>query len=203
MTVTASFTPHPEGLASARRLEGFSSAVCSRCSYCERPSIRALRRSSATVLAVKCFLVAMVFVSQDGVEDCEEFAGRSDGDEHFGLAGVDEALAKALRPGCDAGSELARARSATLRPPLSCLALPWPTADAASPARLAIFLLSARRAPAFGDEGAGRDWPHAGNGASRSSCRAIRAIRARKRRSPHQSRLAPSRARRSGWLCSF
>ena len=45
-------------------------------------------------------------LSQDGVEDCEEFAGRSDGDEHFGLAGVDEALAKAKRTGLlTAGSE--------------------------------------------------------------------------------------------------
>src|SRR5580704_7114154 len=39
------------------------------------------------------------FVPQDGVEDGEEFTGRGDGDEHFGLAGVDEALAKGLEDG--------------------------------------------------------------------------------------------------------
>ena len=35
-----------------------------------------------------------MFVPQDGVEDGKEFAGRGDGDEHFGLAGVQETLAE-------------------------------------------------------------------------------------------------------------
>src|ERR1700728_5205914 len=42
------------------------------------------------------FWAPWLFVPQDGVEDGEEFTGRGDGDEHFGLAGVDEALAKSL-----------------------------------------------------------------------------------------------------------
>src|SRR6202167_1320910 len=45
------------------------------------------------------FWAPWLFVSQDGVEDGEEFAGCRDGDKHFGLAGVDEALAKGLEDG--------------------------------------------------------------------------------------------------------
>jgi hypothetical protein len=56
-------------------------------------------KASATVLVVKPFCGPWLFVSQDGVEDGEEFAGCRDGDEHFGLSGVDEALAKGLEDG--------------------------------------------------------------------------------------------------------
>src|SRR6202050_848040 len=45
------------------------------------------------------FWAPWLFVPQDGVEDGEEFTGGGDGDEHFGLAGVDEALAKGLEGG--------------------------------------------------------------------------------------------------------
>jgi molybdopterin biosynthesis enzyme len=40
------------------------------------------------------FWVPWLFVSQDGVEDGEEFAGRGDDDEHFGFACVNEARAQ-------------------------------------------------------------------------------------------------------------
>src|ERR1700735_5455031 len=45
------------------------------------------------------FWAPWLFVSQDGVEDGEEFAGRGDDDEHFGFACVNEALAKGLEDG--------------------------------------------------------------------------------------------------------
>src|ERR1700735_5776137 len=45
------------------------------------------------------FWAPWLFVSQDGVEDGEEFAGRGDDDEHLGFACVNEALAKGLEDG--------------------------------------------------------------------------------------------------------
>src|ERR1700679_1646734 len=62
----------------------------------ERPSRRAFGAPQRLCWRSSGFWAPWLFVSQDGVEDGEEFTGRGDGDEHFGLAGVDEALAKGL-----------------------------------------------------------------------------------------------------------
>jgi hypothetical protein len=66
----------------------------------DHPSTRSLRGLLSDCVGGQAFFWApWLFVSEDGVEDGEEFAGRSDGDEHFGLAGVDEALAEGLEDG--------------------------------------------------------------------------------------------------------
>src|SRR6202522_2592292 len=65
----------------------------------ERPSRRAFGAPQRLCWRSSVFWAPWLFVPQDGVEDGEEFTGGGDGDEHFGLAGVDEALAKGLEGG--------------------------------------------------------------------------------------------------------
>src|ERR1700677_195478 len=90
--------PHPEERGAASRLEGWPRG---RRGF--GASWSALRGRFATPQRLcwrsSVFWSRWLFVSQDGVEDGEEFAGCRDGDKHFGLAGVDEALAKGLEDG--------------------------------------------------------------------------------------------------------
>src|SRR6202142_2539321 len=65
----------------------------------DRPSRRAFGAPQRLCWRSSVFWAPWLFVPQDGVEDGEEFTGGGDGDEHFGLAGVDEALAKGLEDG--------------------------------------------------------------------------------------------------------
>jgi hypothetical protein len=136
------------------------------------------------------FWAPWLFVSQDGVEDGEKFAGRGDGDEHFGLAGVDEALAKGLEDGIvTAGDEACEKRTerTDLRPPRLAIRLPSRVPSSGSSAMSVRAVIGPRQERRRGGP----------------PSRAMRAIRARPRRFPHQSRPAPSRARRSGERCSF
>jgi hypothetical protein len=58
------------------------------------PSRRAFGAPQRLCWRSSGFWAPWLFVSQDGVEDGEEFAGRGDDDEHFGFACVNEARAQ-------------------------------------------------------------------------------------------------------------
>src|SRR3984885_6326512 len=117
------------------------------------------------------FWAPWLFVPQDGVEDGEEFTGRGDGDEHFGLAGVDEALAKGLEDRIvTAGGEacekkggahgLAAAGDHGFALPLAGLA-----GERGEPGEACDPLaIEGSEFGQFGDERAGGDRPHARNG---------------------------------------
>src|ERR1700733_1389850 len=117
------------------------------------------------------FWAPWLFVSRDGVEDGEEFAGRGDGDEHFGFACVNEALAKGLEDGVvTAGDEacekeggahgLAASGDHGFALPLAGLAGEWgEPGEACDP-----LAVEGSEFGQFGDERAGGDRPHARNG---------------------------------------